>query len=120
MTRKLTKQQIDAEIQQIHLKSDDEIDFSDIPQTTAKDWAEAERGKFYRPLKQIVTVRLYKDVKRPLSAADLERQLQAIEGITPEEIDTSDIPPLTNEDFKRAVLNPYFKSKKYPLKYFMM
>lgn len=62
MTRKLTKQQIDAEIQQIHLKSDDEIDFSDIPETTSKDWAEAERGKFYRPLKQVATVRLDKDV----------------------------------------------------------
>lgn len=51
-------------------------------------------------------------LKNPLSAAELERQLQAIEGITPEKIDTSDIPPLTNEDFKRAMFNPYYKPVK--------
>lgn len=28
---------------------DSEIDFSDIPRTTAKDWENAKRGKFYRP-----------------------------------------------------------------------
>lgn len=51
-------------------------------------------------------------LKRPLSAADLERQLQALESITPEEIDTSDIPPLTNEDFQKAMFNPYYKPVK--------
>lgn len=37
-----------------------EIDTSDIPEVT--DWSKAEIGKFYRPIKQSVTVRLDKDV----------------------------------------------------------
>lgn len=39
---------------------DSEIDTSDIPEVT--DWSKAEIGKFYRPIKQSVTVRLDKDV----------------------------------------------------------
>ena len=30
-------------------KSDEEIDFSDIPETKDEDWVGAVRGKFYRP-----------------------------------------------------------------------
>ncbi len=30
-------------------KSDEDIDFSDIPATTERDWEGAVRGKFYRP-----------------------------------------------------------------------
>ena len=39
-----------------------EIDFSDIPATTEKDWSAAVRGKFYRPTKQQLTVRIDSDV----------------------------------------------------------
>lgn len=38
------------------------IDFSDLPATTEKDWAGAVRGKFYRPVKQQLTVRIDADV----------------------------------------------------------
>lgn len=37
---------------------DGEIDLSDIPETTPSQWAMAERGKFYRPVKDQVTLRL--------------------------------------------------------------
>ena len=30
-------------------KSDEDIDFSDIPETKDEDWVNAVRGKFYRP-----------------------------------------------------------------------
>ena len=42
--------------------SDEDIDFSDIPATTHEDWAGAVRGRFYRPLKQQLTVRIDADV----------------------------------------------------------
>jgi uncharacterized protein (DUF4415 family) len=38
------------------------IDFSDLPATQAQDWAGAARGKFYRPVKQQLTVRIDADV----------------------------------------------------------
>lgn len=41
-------------------KKDDEIDFSDIPPVL--DWSGAEIGKFYRPPKKVVTMRLDADV----------------------------------------------------------
>jgi len=39
-----------------------EIDYSDIPASTRKDWAGAVRGKLYRPIKQQLTVRIDADV----------------------------------------------------------
>lgn len=44
-------------------KSEDAIDFSDLPPTTGEDWqVAAERGKFYRPIKRQLTVRIDADV----------------------------------------------------------
>ena len=40
--------------------ADEEIDLSDIPEIT--DWSGAERGKFYRPVKQQITLRIDADV----------------------------------------------------------
>ena len=40
--------------------SDVDIDTSDIPEIV--DWRGAERGRFYRPVKQVVTIRLDADV----------------------------------------------------------
>jgi uncharacterized protein (DUF4415 family) len=40
--------------------SDVDIDTSDIPEMI--DWRGAERGRFYRPVKQMVTIRLDADV----------------------------------------------------------
>ena len=39
---------------------DEEIDYSDIPPVT--DWSGAAVGRFYRPVKETVTIRLDADV----------------------------------------------------------
>ena len=57
--RKLTKQQ-KRDIRVIAAKRDEGIDFSDAPPVL--DWSGAEIGKFYRPTKQPVTMRLDSDV----------------------------------------------------------
>ncbi len=51
---------ISAELAIIDAMTEDEIDFSDAPEIT--DWTGAVRGKFYRPEKQAVTIRLDADV----------------------------------------------------------
>ena len=56
---KITKQQAD-EIRALMDKSEDDIDTKEQPEMT--DWAGAERGKFYRPIKQQVTLRLDVDL----------------------------------------------------------
>jgi uncharacterized protein (DUF4415 family) len=43
-------------------RPDSEIDYSDIPASTRADWAGAVRGKFYRPVKRQLTVRIDADV----------------------------------------------------------
>src|SRR6185312_4239019 len=50
-----------------HLKKleempDSEIDYSDIPELTEDFWQNAVKGRFYRPLKEQVTVRLDSDI----------------------------------------------------------
>lgn len=57
--RKLTKEQ-KRDIRAITAKRDEEIDFSDAPPVL--DWSGAEIGKFYRPKKKPVTMRLDSDV----------------------------------------------------------
>jgi len=41
---------------------DSEVDTSDIPELSASAWKNAVRGKFYRPVKQAVSLRLDADV----------------------------------------------------------
>jgi uncharacterized protein (DUF4415 family) len=41
---------------------DDKIDTSDIPELPPNAWKDAVRGRFYRPLKQAVSMRLDADV----------------------------------------------------------
>jgi len=57
--RKLTKAQ-KRDLRAIAGKKDQDIDFSDAP--VVLDWSKAEIGKFYRPKKQPVTMRLDSDV----------------------------------------------------------
>jgi uncharacterized protein (DUF4415 family) len=57
--RKLTREQ-EQDIRAIAAKRDEDIDFSDAPPVL--DWSGAEIGKFYRPRKQPVTMRLDADV----------------------------------------------------------
>jgi len=51
---------ISAELAVIDAIRDEDIDLSDAPEIT--DWTGAVRGKFYRPEKQTVTIRLDADV----------------------------------------------------------
>jgi uncharacterized protein (DUF4415 family) len=53
---------IRKELAMLAAKPESEIDYSDIPTSTKKDWAGAARGKFYRPIKQQLTVRIDADV----------------------------------------------------------
>jgi uncharacterized protein (DUF4415 family) len=57
--RKLTKEQ-KRDLAAIAAKKDADIDFSDVPEVM--DWSGAEMGKFYRPPKKSVTIRLDQDV----------------------------------------------------------
>ena len=57
--RKLSKEQ-KRDIAALAAKRDEDIDFSDIP--LKLDWSKAEMGKFYRPPKKPVTIRLDADV----------------------------------------------------------
>ncbi len=57
--RKLTREQ-KRDVRAIAAKRDEDIDFSDAP--VVLDWSGAEMGKFYRPKKKPVTMRLDSDV----------------------------------------------------------
>jgi len=43
-------------------KSDEDIDYSDIPDASNQNWSGMVRGRFYRPVKQQLTVRIDADV----------------------------------------------------------
>lgn len=51
---------LQAEAERLAAMSDETIDLSDMPEKL--DWTNAERGKFYRPVKQQLTLRLDADV----------------------------------------------------------
>lgn len=53
---------IKKELAALSNKSEEDIDFSDIPKTTSEDWKNATRGQFYRPVKKQLTVRLDADI----------------------------------------------------------
>jgi len=55
----LTKRQI-KEVDALKRMSDDEIDLSDI--APLENWSKAEIGKFYRPIKKSLTIRVDADV----------------------------------------------------------
>ena len=53
---------IRKELAALAAKPEHEINFSDLPATTAQDWQGARRGQFYRPVKKQLTVRIDADV----------------------------------------------------------
>lgn len=57
------------ELQKLAALDEAGINFDDIAQTSAADWQGAERGKFFRPMKQQLTVRLDADVLAWLKAS---------------------------------------------------
>jgi len=59
MKKAYTKEQ-KAELKALADMPDEEIDFSDIPEIT--EWSGAVIGKFFKPIKQSLTVRIDADV----------------------------------------------------------
>ena len=51
---------VEEQIANMKQKEDQDIDFSDIPELL--NWTGVERGKFYRPIKKHITLRLDADV----------------------------------------------------------
>ncbi len=43
-------------------KTDGQIDFSEMPELADEDWKHAVRGKYYKPVKQQLTIRLDADI----------------------------------------------------------
>lgn len=46
------------ELAALAARPENDIDFSDLAATTKQDWRDAVRGKFYRPVKQQLPVRI--------------------------------------------------------------
>jgi uncharacterized protein (DUF4415 family) len=63
--RKVSKKQ-EKELKALAALPDDKIDLSDIPEM--RDWRRAVVGKFYRPIKKSLTIRLDADVLAWLKA----------------------------------------------------
>jgi len=59
--RSLTARQ-KRELAAIAALPDDQIDTSDVPELPPSAWKDAVRGRFYRPVKQAVSLRLDADV----------------------------------------------------------
>ena len=59
---KRVPKQIQKDLAALAKRPEADIDYSDIPATTRKDWADAVRGRFYRPIKRQLTVRIDADV----------------------------------------------------------
>jgi uncharacterized protein (DUF4415 family) len=72
--RKLSKEQ-KRDIRAIAAKRDEDIDFSDA--APVLDWSDAAVGKFYRPKKRPVTMRLDSDVIAWLKAGGRGYQTKA-------------------------------------------
>ena len=64
--------EIARELRALAAKHDADIETSDIPEIT--DWRGAVRGRFYRPVKQVVTIRLDADVVAWFKANDRKYQ----------------------------------------------
>jgi uncharacterized protein (DUF4415 family) len=58
--KRMRKTSEDRELRALRELRDEDIDTSEIPETT--DWSKAVVGRFYRPLKEVVTIRLDADV----------------------------------------------------------
>jgi uncharacterized protein (DUF4415 family) len=48
------------EMEDLRRMKDEDIDFTDIPEKS--DWSKAVRGKFYRPIKESLTIRIDADI----------------------------------------------------------
>lgn len=57
-----------ARLEALAERTDSEIDFSDIPKLDDKFWKNAIKNPFYKPTKQVTTVRIDSDVMQWLKA----------------------------------------------------
>ena len=57
-----------AELAALAELPDEQIDVSDVPETTDEQWKNAIRGRFYKPLKRQITARIDPDVLAWLKA----------------------------------------------------
>ncbi|MFI3222089.1 MAG: BrnA antitoxin family protein [Methylococcaceae bacterium] len=69
LTAVLTEQQ-QAEIAALSARSDEAIDYSDIPALTEEFWQNAVRNPYYKPTKTATTVRVDTDVLLWLKSKD--------------------------------------------------
>jgi uncharacterized protein (DUF4415 family) len=53
-----------ANLEELANRPDHEINTSDMPEWTDEQWKNAVRGRFYRPVKEAVSLRLDADVSR--------------------------------------------------------
>ena len=51
-----------ANLRELAKRPESEIDLSDVPEMTDAEWKNAERGRFYRPVKRQITARIDSDV----------------------------------------------------------
>ena len=66
--------EIRANLDEIEAMVDENIDFSDMPEVT--DWSNAVQGKFYRPVKRQLTLRLDADLVHWFKSQGSERGYQ--------------------------------------------
>jgi uncharacterized protein (DUF4415 family) len=67
------------ELEALQALPDEEIDYSDLPPTTAKQWQGAEVGHFYHPAKEQITVQVDADVVVWLKAQGRDYQARVNE-----------------------------------------
>ena len=62
MSKAKIPESVRKELAALAARPESEIDFSDIPAMSARDWKGAQRGRFYWPIKKQLTVRIDADV----------------------------------------------------------
>jgi uncharacterized protein (DUF4415 family) len=60
MSKDKKKAKFNSELAALEAMRDEDIDTSDIPEVT--DWRDAVRGRFYRPVKKAISLRVDADV----------------------------------------------------------
>lgn len=53
--------------------------------------------------------------KMPPLTEEQKKRLEALDALPDSKIDFTDMPPITKEQFARAVMNPYYRAKKVPV-----
>lgn len=60
MKKEKHSRKVSAEVARLAAKPDAEVNFEDIPEI--RDWSGAVRGRFFRPVKQSISLRVDRDV----------------------------------------------------------